>query len=55
MKAVLGGVVTQVRRDIERVDEPQLKAMLEMSAAVMGGLIKAFEDYDAKSEPAWKR
>ena len=54
MKAVLGGVVTQLRRDVEKVDEPQLKAMLETSAEVMNGLIKAFEDYDKKNEAAWR-
>ena len=31
-----------LRQDVEKVDEPQLKAMFETSAEVLGGLIKAF-------------
>jgi hypothetical protein len=36
------------------VDEPQFKAMCETSAEVLKGLIKAFRDYDAGEEPAWR-
>ena len=43
-----------LREDIEKVDEPQLKAMFETSAEVLGGLIKAFNDYDRKIEAAWR-
>ncbi len=42
-----------LRADIEKVDEPQFKAMCETAAEVLGGLIKAFKDYEAKSEAAW--
>jgi hypothetical protein len=38
-----------------RVDEPQFKAMFEASAEVLGGLIKAFRDYEQKNEAAWRR
>ena len=44
-----------LREDIEKVDEPQLKAMFETSAEVLGGLIKAFQDYEQKNESAWRR
>ena len=54
MKAVLGGVSVQLRRDVEKMDEPQLKALFETSAEVLDGLIKAFEHYEKKSEPAWR-
>ena len=30
--------------------EPQLKAMFETSAEVLGGLEKAFKDYEKKNE-----
>jgi hypothetical protein len=35
--------------------EPQLKAMFETSAEVLGGLIKAFRDYEQKNESAWRK
>jgi uncharacterized membrane-anchored protein YhcB (DUF1043 family) len=44
-----------LREDIEKVDEPQLKAMFETSAEVLGGLIKAFRDYEQKNESGWRR
>ena len=44
-----------LRDDIEKVDEPQLKAMFETAAEVLGGLIKAFRDYEQKNESAWSK
>jgi len=43
-----------LREDVNKVDEPQLKAMFETSAEVLGGLIRAFRDYEEKNEPAWR-
>lgn len=43
-----------LREDIGKVDEPQLKAMFETSAEVLGGLVKAFRDYEHKNEAAWR-
>ena len=45
---------THLREDIEKLDEPQLKAMFETSAEVLGGLLKAFRDYERKNEAAWR-
>jgi len=39
----------------EKVDEPRLRAMFETSAEVLGGLCKAFRDYERKNEAAWRR
>jgi hypothetical protein len=41
--------------DIEKVDEPQLKAMFETAAEVMGGLKKAFSGHEKKNESAWRK
>jgi hypothetical protein len=41
------------REDIDKVDEPQLKAMFETSAEVLCGLKKAYSDYEQKKESAW--
>jgi hypothetical protein len=43
-----------LRQDIEKVDDPKLKAMFETSAEVLGGLVKAFLDYERKNESAWR-
>ena len=55
MKKRLTETQTHLREDIDKVDEPQLKAMFETSAEVLGGLIKAFGDYEKKNEPAWRK
>jgi ferric iron reductase protein FhuF len=55
MKTRLQESVAHLREDIQKVDEPQLKAMLETSAEVLNGLIKAFSDYEKKNEAAWRK
>jgi uncharacterized membrane-anchored protein YhcB (DUF1043 family) len=55
MQRQLQDTITHLRADIEKVDEPQLKAMFETSAEVLGGLVKAFKDYEQKNEAAWRR
>lgn len=54
MRQRFGELIGHLREDVEKVDEPQLKAMFETSAEVLGGLAKAFEDYERKNESAWK-
>jgi hypothetical protein len=46
-------LIDHLREDIEKVNEPQAKALFEVSAEVLSGLKKAFEDYDKKNESAW--
>jgi hypothetical protein len=43
-----------LRTEVGQVDEPQLKALLETSAEVLGGLGRSFGDYAAKNEAAWR-
>ncbi len=54
MQRRLKETIDHLREDIEKVDEPQLKAMFETSAEVLGGLVKAFHDYEQKNESAWR-
>jgi hypothetical protein len=42
-----------LREDIDKIDEPQAKALFETSAEVLDGLIRAFQHYEQKSEKAW--
>jgi hypothetical protein len=51
MKTRLQEIVTHMRQDIQKVDEPQLKAMFETSAEIL----KAFSDYEKKNEAAWRK
>jgi hypothetical protein len=53
MQKALHDIRNHLREDIQKVDEPQLKAMFETSAEVLGGLEKAFKDYEQKNEKAW--
>jgi hypothetical protein len=55
MKRRLSEIVTHLREDIGKVGEPQLKALFETSAEVLGGLINAFDDYEKKNEAAWRK
>jgi hypothetical protein len=55
MQKALKEIQEHLREDIEKVDEPQLRAMFETSAEVLGGLCKAFHDYERKNEAAWRR
>lgn len=54
MQKALSDIQNHLREDVAKVDEPQLKAMFETSAEVLGGLLKAFRDYERKNEPAWR-
>lgn len=54
MRQALQDIRNHLREDVEKVDEPQLKAIFETSAEVLGGLEKAFRDYEQKNEKAWR-
>src|SRR5262245_45211023 len=55
MQKRLRDLIDHLRADIKKVDEPQLKAMFETAAEVLGGLSKAFHDYETKNERAWRK
>jgi hypothetical protein len=55
MRQRLEDIVTHLREDIDKVDEPQFKAMFETSAEVLGGLMTTFAHYEEKTESAWKK
>ncbi|OAF04855.1 hypothetical protein AYJ54_23555 [Bradyrhizobium centrolobii] len=54
MQKALQEIRNHLREDIKKVDEPQLQAMFETSAEVLGGLETAFRDYEQKNESAWR-
>jgi hypothetical protein len=53
--AKLAGLRDDLRATIGRADEPQLKAVMETGAEVLGGLRQAFVDYGEAGEEAWQR
>jgi len=55
MEQRLQEIRDHLREDIDKVDEPQLRAMFETAAEVLGGLSKAFHDYQQRNEKAWQR
>jgi hypothetical protein len=50
MQKALREIKDHLREDIVKVDEPQLKAMFEKAAEVIGHLEKAFRDYEQKTK-----
>jgi cytoplasmic iron level regulating protein YaaA (DUF328/UPF0246 family) len=55
IKKEFEGLIQHLREDISKVDDIQAKALFEVSAEVLGGLRKAFEDFESKNEEAWRR
>ena len=54
IKARLRQLIEHLREDVGRVTEPKAQALFEASAEVLVGLLKAFDDYEKKSEAAWR-
>ena len=51
---MLQQVQQECRADIGRVSDPKAQALFETIAEVLGGAMKALEDYQNRSEPAWQ-
>ena len=54
IKNMIDELVKHLRDDVSRVSDPQARALFEVSAEVLGGLQKAFADYEQKNEAAWR-
>ena len=55
IRNMLTALVYQLRRDIEKVSDLKAQALFETTAEVLEGLGSAFEHFEQRSEPAWKR
>lgn len=51
----LDELIEHLREDVEKVSEPKAQTLFETSAEVLGGLRKAFQDYEAGTEPGMRR
>jgi hypothetical protein len=48
-------LIEHLRSDVKKVEDVSAKALFEVSAEVLVGLNKAFEDFEKKCEPAWQK
>ena len=53
MERVFHETIDHLRSDIQVIQDPRAKALFETAAEVLGGLERAFHDYDKKDELAW--
>ena len=54
IKAQMRQIIKHLREDVGKVTEAKAQALFETSAEVLTGLVKAFNDYEKKSETAWR-
>ena len=54
IKARMGQLIEHLREDVGKITDPKAQALFETSAEVLTGLVKAFSDYEKKSEAAWR-
>lgn len=55
LKNEISALIAHLRSDVSKIDDASAKALFEVSAEVLSGLQKAFEDYEQKNEAAWKK
>ena len=53
IKKQLSDMVSHLREDERKVDDPKARALFEVTAEVLTGLRKAFDDYEDHA-PAWR-
>ena len=54
IQRMLSDVRDHARSDVERVDDIRARALFEVTAEVLQGLITSYEHYEAHTEKAWQ-
>jgi len=54
IKDMMSQAMRHAREDIAKVSDPKAQALFETSAEVLGGLIKADDDFEQRSEAAFR-
>lgn len=54
LKKMLNDAANHAREDVVKITDPKAQALFETSAEVLKGLVKAFDDFEQKNEPAWR-
>jgi hypothetical protein len=47
--------IEHVHEEVGKISDPRSQALFETTAEVLGGLVRAYEDYEARSEEAWRK
>lgn len=55
LKSMLTQLINHARENVSKVHDPKAQALLETTAEVLTGLRKAFEDFEQRTEQAWRR
>ena len=54
VKTAMRELITHLRQDVERVNEPRAQALFETTAEVLLGLVTAYEHYEVGKETAFR-
>ena len=54
IKQMLAAARDHCREDVSRVTDAKAQALFEVTAEVLQGLIKAYDDFESQGEKAWK-
>ena len=54
IRRMLDDAARHAREDVAKVDDPKAQALFETTAEVLKGLAKAYDDFEARSERAWR-
>jgi len=54
LKQMLNDTATHAREDVSKISDPKAQALFETTAEVLKELVKAFEDFEQRSESVWK-
>ena len=54
LKQMLREIAAHAREDVGKVKDPRAQALFETTAEVLLGLEKAYQDFEERSERAWK-
>ncbi len=55
LKQMLNETAHHARDDVPKVSDAKAQALFETTAEVLLGLVKAFDDFERGSEPAWTK
>ena len=55
IRGMLNDVIEHVREDVGKISDPRVQALFETTAEVLGGLVRAYEDCETRSEETWRK
>jgi hypothetical protein len=54
IKAQMCQIINHLREDVGTVTEAKAQSLFDTSAAVLAGLVEAYDDYEKKGHKAWR-